>query len=45
MTRLVHFPAQYGAPSRWQECTVDQFGVWRCNGMYMPAPSVERIKP
>ncbi|MBD1553849.1 hypothetical protein [Pseudomonas typographi] len=44
MTYLVYFPPQYGNPERWAECTVDDFGVWRCNGMYMPAPAADRIK-
>jgi hypothetical protein len=44
MTRLVYFPAQYGNPARWVECTVDDFGVWRCNGMYMAAPASDRVK-
>jgi hypothetical protein len=44
MTHLVFFPAQYGTPDRWMPCIVDAFGVWRCNGMYMPAPAADRIK-
>ena len=44
MNHPAHFPAQYGARARWTECTVDQWGVWRCNGMYMPAPSADRIQ-
>ncbi|MEB0009334.1 hypothetical protein QN375_06010 [Pseudomonas sp. MH9.2] len=44
MTHQVYFPPQYGNLGGWYACTVDQFGVWRCNGMYMPAPSADRIK-
>lgn len=43
--RLVWFPPQYGNAGAWRECTVDRFGVWRGpGGMYMPAPSADRVK-
>ena len=34
-THYIWFKGQYGNDGRWHKCTVDQFGVWRCGGMYI----------
>lgn len=39
----IWFPAQYGVAGRWAECTLDNWGVWRCGGMYMSAPKMVEI--
>lgn len=43
---FVWLDGQYGNPGGWHVCIVDRFGVWRGpGGMYMAAPSADRVKP